>query len=105
MSLSSVSLLSAAPSGTTVTPSPKLAGAAHEFEASMLKELLKPLQEHSEFSDKDEDDDDGGSAGSMREYGTEAMARSLSEHGGLGIANMVLAKLAPIEAAKGRRLA
>jgi flagellar protein FlgJ len=83
-----------------VTPSPRLAGAAHQFEASMLKELLKPLQERSEFSDKDEDADDSGSAGSMREYGTEAMARSLSEHGGLGIAKMVLAKLAPIEAAQ-----
>jgi Rod binding domain-containing protein len=66
----------------------------------MLTELLKPLQERSEFSDKDEDGDNSGSAGSMREYGTEAMARSLSDHGGLGIAKMVLAKLAPVEAAQ-----
>jgi Rod binding domain-containing protein len=83
-----------------VSPSPRLATAAHQFEASMLTELLKPLQERSEFSDKDEDADDSGSAGSMRAYGTEAMARSLSEHGGLGIAKMVLAKLAPVEAAQ-----
>jgi peptidoglycan hydrolase FlgJ len=82
------------------TPSPRLVGAAHQFEASMLNELLKPLQERSEFSDKDEDADDSGSAGAMREYGAEAMARSLSEHGGLGIAKMVLAKLAPVEAAQ-----
>jgi peptidoglycan hydrolase FlgJ len=81
-----------------VKPSPRLESAAHQFEASMLTELLKPLQERSEFSDKDEDDDDSGSAASMREYGTEAMARSLSEHGGLGIAKMVLEKLAPVEA-------
>lgn len=99
MNISGVSIISTA-SGMTPTPSPKLEHAAHQFEASMLTELLKPLQERSEFSDKDQDDDDESSAGSMREYGVEAMAQSLSEHGGLGIAKMVLAKLGPVEAAR-----
>jgi Rod binding domain-containing protein len=83
-------------------PSPRLQNAAHQFEASMLQELLKPLQERSEFSDKDQDDDDSGSGASVRQFGTEAMARALSEHGGMGIAKMVLAKLAPIEEAQGQ---
>ena len=68
-----------------ITPSPRLQSAAHEFEATMLQELLKPLEERSEFSDQDEDEDDSGSGGSIREYGTEAMARALSAQGGLGI--------------------
>jgi Rod binding domain-containing protein len=68
----------------------------------MLQELLKPLQERSGMSDKDDDegDDNSDSNSSLREYGTEVMARALSERGGLGISKMVLAKLAPIEAAQ-----
>ncbi len=100
MNLAGVALNSTETNPQTVAVNPRLQNAAHQFEATMLSELLKPLQERSEFSDKDEDDGDTGSGGSMREYGTEAMARSLSEHGGIGIAKLVLGKLAPIEAAK-----
>jgi peptidoglycan hydrolase FlgJ len=86
-----------------VTPSPRLEKASHQFEASMLQELLKPMQEHSGFSDKDENDDSGAdSNSSLLEYGTEVMANALSERGGLGISKMVLAKLAPVEAAQER---
>jgi len=87
--------------GDPVTPSPRLEKASHQFEASMLQELLKPMQEHSGFSDKDDDDDNSAdSNSSLLEYGTEVMARALSERGGLGISKMVLAKLAPVEAAQ-----
>jgi flagellar protein FlgJ len=83
-----------------VTPSPRLQQAAHQFEASMLQELLKPMQKESGLF-KDGDDDDGAdSNSSLREYGTEVMARALSERGGLGISKMVLAKLAPVEEAQ-----
>lgn len=78
--------------------SPRLKNAAHEFEASLLTELLKPMRDGSALSGPDDGDDDSGADGSMRAYGTEAMARCLSEHGGIGIARMVLAKLAPLEA-------
>jgi flagellar protein FlgJ len=84
-----------------VTPSPRLQQASHQFEASMLQELLKPLQKESGISDKDGDDDDSAdSNSSLLEYGTEVMARALSERGGLGISKMVLAKLAPVEEAQ-----
>jgi hypothetical protein len=84
-----------------VTPSPRLLQASHEFEASMLQELLKPLEKESGLSDKDGDDDDSAdSNSSLLQYGTEVMARALSERGGLGISKMVLAKLAPVEAAQ-----
>jgi Rod binding domain-containing protein len=85
-----------------VTPSPRLQQASHQFEASMLQELLKPMQQQTGMSEKDDDDEDGGadSNSSLREYGTEVMARALSERGGLGISKMVLTKLAPVEAAQ-----
>ncbi len=78
--------------------SPKLERAAHQFEAALLGELLKPLREPSAFSDKSGDDDDSGSQGSMRSYGTEAVAQALSERGGVGIARLVMQRLAPLQA-------
>lgn len=98
MHLSAVHAMDAA-AGAAGEASPQLKNAAHEFEAMFLKELLKPLEEHAGFSGGDDDsDDDSGAESSMLEYGTEAMAKSLSEHGGIGIARMVLARLAPLEA-------
>ena len=71
---------------------PRLASAAHEFEASLMKEFLKPLQQDSLFADeKDEGDDDmGGSAETLMSYGAETMAKAISEHGGFGIAQNIL---------------
>jgi len=85
-----------------VTPSPRLQKASHQFEASMLQELLKPMQQQSGMfkDDGDDDDDSSDSESSLREYGTEVMAQALSERGGLGISKMVLTKLAPVEAAQ-----
>ena len=51
MDLSRVSSLSEAT--TAKSASPRLENAAHQFEASLLTELLKPMREQSEFSDKD----------------------------------------------------
>jgi Rod binding domain-containing protein len=92
--------LAAGNSMEPTVPSPRLTNAAHQFEASMLQELLKPLQQQSGLSDSDKDSDDADSNSSLREYGTEVMAGALSQRGGLGISKMVLAKLAPIEAAQ-----
>ena len=87
-----------------VTPSPRLSNASHQFEASMMQQLLKPMQENSGMSDKDDDEDDSAdSNSSLREFGAEVMARALSERGGLGISKMVLSKLAPIEASQEQR--
>jgi flagellar protein FlgJ len=85
-----------------VTPSPRLVKASHQFEASLLQELLKPMQEQSGMfkDDGDDDDDSSDSESSLREYGAEVMAGALSERGGMGISKMVLTKLAPIEAAQ-----
>src|SRR6201999_3810452 len=79
--------------GTGLTAeNPRLKSAAHEFEASLMKEFLKPLQHDDLFSeDKDGDaDEDGGSDSSLMSFGSEAMAKAISERGGFGIATKIL---------------
>jgi flagellar protein FlgJ len=84
--------LASSVAGATVQPNPKLESAAHEFEASLMQEFLKPLQHDSLFADEESkgDDDTSGSAGTLMSYGAEAMAKSISEHGGFGIARKIL---------------
>ncbi|HZY61050.1 MAG TPA: hypothetical protein VFE38_00895 [Edaphobacter sp.] len=71
---------------------PKLQPAAHEFEASLMKEFLKPLQHDSLFADDASKDEDNtsGSADTLMSYGAEAMAKAISECGGFGIATKIL---------------
>ncbi|HLH33856.1 MAG TPA: hypothetical protein VKX41_04230 [Alloacidobacterium sp.] len=70
---------------------PRLVSAAHEFEASLMKEFLKPLQQDSLFTEEKKDGDDAsGSAETLMSYGAEAMAKAVSEHGGFGIARQIL---------------
>ncbi len=74
------------------TPQPRLVRAAHEFEAQMMKELMKPLQESSSLDGSD-DDADSGSSGALGEFASEALGRALSEGGGFGIANRIVHQL------------
>lgn len=72
---------------------PRLGKAAHEFEASLMKEFLKPLEHDSLFEEKGEDgDSDGeeGSTGALMSYGSQALATAISERGGFGIATKIL---------------
>lgn len=73
-------------------PQPRLVRAAHEFEAQMMKELLKPMTGSDALSG-DDGDSTTGSEGALGEYASEALGRSLSEHGGFGIANRIVADL------------
>lgn len=81
---------------------PKLVTAAHQFEASMMQELLKPLNSQAIFGE-DEDESSPGSGGAssltssadgsgnaLMSFGSEALAKALSEKGGLGIARKIL---------------
>lgn len=76
-----------ATAGTTVQP--RLVKAAHEFEASMMNELLKPLQSDPLFSE-DGEDQTSGSGGALASFSSESLGRALSEHGGFGIAKRIL---------------
>lgn len=74
---------------TSVTPQPRLVHAAHEFEASMMSELLKPLQHDPLFSE-DGSDENSGSQSALADFASEALGKALSEHGGFGIAKRIL---------------
>ena len=73
---------------------PRLVNAAHEFEAQMMKELLKPMTASGTDPLTGEDEDSGSGSGSaLGEFATEALGRALSERGGLGIANKIIGQL------------
>jgi Rod binding domain-containing protein len=79
------------PADSAGSTQPKLAKAAHEFEAQMMNELLKPLTASGGLTG---DEDAGlGSAGALGGFASEALGRALSEHGGLGIAGSVVRSL------------
>ena len=72
-------------------PSPRLVHAAHEFEAQMMKELLKPMTAGNGLDG--EAGEAAGSGSALGEFGSEALARGLSEQGGFGIANSIVRQL------------
>ena len=76
---------------------PRLVKAAHEFEAQLMKELMKPLTSGGAPGDDDDDDDDKGSglgsAGALGEYASESLAQALSLQGGFGIADKIIKQL------------
>jgi peptidoglycan hydrolase FlgJ len=72
---------------------PRLGKAAHEFEASLMEEFLKPLEHDSLFDEKSEDDSGNGgegSTGALMSYGSQALATAISERGGFGIATKIM---------------
>lgn len=89
-------------SDARVKQNPRLVSAAHEFEASLMQELLKPLQQDPLFAPDDSDGsdplgnlengsgDDQGSSGALMSLGSEALAEAISERGGFGIATQIL---------------
>ena len=69
---------------------PRLVSSAHEFEAQLMKEFLKPLT----GDDGGEDcEGDSGSSGAIAEFGAESFGRALSARGGFGIARSVIESL------------
>ena len=75
-------------------PSPQLVRAAHQFEGMMMNELLKPMTSGDALAGSDEDSGSGaGSGGALSDFATETLGQSLSERGGLGIANRIIQKL------------
>jgi Rod binding domain-containing protein len=79
----------------------RLVSAAHEFEAQMMKELLKPMTSKDGLSGDEDEDAISGSTGALGEFASEALGRALSEHGGLGIANSIVKGLSDRRAAPG----
>jgi len=74
----------------SVEASPRLVKAAREFEAQMMKELLKPMTEAGAEAGEEEE---GESGGALREFAAEAFGEALSARGGLGIAKEIVKSL------------
>jgi Rod binding domain-containing protein len=85
----------ATPSKTLGVPQPRLVAAAHEFEAQMMKELLKPLSNGESLGR--EGTDDCGSGAGLADFAAETLAQSLSRSGGLGLATSILQSLSHLE--------
>ena len=87
--MQSISAIKMVNPGDVSAPPPRLVRAAHEFEAQMMQELMKPMTHGSSLTGED-DDSASGSGGALGEFATEALGRGLSERGGFGIARSVL---------------
>jgi flagellar protein FlgJ len=70
----------------------KLTDAAQQFEATMLQELLKPMQHGESSWGSDEESDDSATA-TISSFGTEAVAKAISKGGGFGIAKQIVSKV------------
>jgi peptidoglycan hydrolase FlgJ len=70
----------------------KLVDAAQQFEATMLQELLKPMQ-HGQDSWGGEEKSDDSASDTISSFGTEAVAKAISEGGGFGIAKQIISKV------------
>jgi flagellar protein FlgJ len=70
----------------------KLVDAAQQFEATMLQELLKPLQ-HGRDGWAGEVKDDDSASDTISSFGTEAIAKAISKGGGFGMAKQIVSKV------------
>ena len=66
----------------------KLTDAAQQFEAILLQEMLKPMCSQDGGWDGEEKTD--GASDTISSFGMEAVAKAISEDGGLGIARQVI---------------
>jgi Rod binding domain-containing protein len=71
------------------TQQPRLVKAAHEFEAQMMKELLKPMAKGETL----EGDADSSSGSALEDFAAEALGQGISSRGGLGIADEIIRSL------------
>jgi len=70
----------------------KLVDAAQQFEATMLQELLKPMQ-HGQDSWGGEEKGGDSASDTISSFGTEAIAKAISKGGGFGIAKQIVSKV------------
>jgi Rod binding domain-containing protein len=77
---------------TPAAPQPRLAHAAHEFEAQLMKELIRPMTTGS-----DDEDTEAGSGSALADFAGEALGQSLSRQGGLGLARSIIHELSRTE--------
>ena len=67
----------------------KLIDVAHQFEASLMRELMTPFKEKTTAMDGEDGDQDGDSD-AITSFAADALAKSISAQGGFGIARTIL---------------
>jgi Rod binding domain-containing protein len=78
--------------GDTRPAVPKIARVASEFEALLLAQMLKSVEESGSGDWSGDSEDQTGT--SLAEMAQEQFAQALAKSGGLGVAKMVTAQLA-----------
>ena len=81
------------PAATDAAKNSKLVDAAHQFEAMLMQEMLKPMRLGQDSQDSwggDSSDATDSSMDTISSFGTEAVATAISRAGGLGIAKQVI---------------
>jgi len=91
--MSPITAIQTSPSMSTASASanPKaqqLDRAAHQFEAMLLQEMLKPLGQHADISGENSDGGEGSSS-PLESFGIEAIAGSLAHSNALGFAGRI----------------
>jgi flagellar protein FlgJ len=82
---------------------PRLKPAAHEFEACLMKEFLEPMQKNALFDDPKDGETSEGSGNALMSFGSEALARAISERGGFGIATKIIGHLGAGDPGRGAK--
>jgi Rod binding domain-containing protein len=70
----------------------KLIDASQQFEATMLQELLKPMQ-HGQDSWGGDAKSDDSATDTISSFGTEVVAKAISRGGGFGLAKLIVSKV------------
>ena len=85
----------------TTAANRKLVDGAHEFEAMMLGQMMKGLS-FGVAPGEDPEDAEAGAAGTVRSFGTEAVAKAVAAGGGFGLARQIIRQVtAEQDATKG----
>jgi peptidoglycan hydrolase FlgJ len=93
MQLANVGVMESVSQNASSATNLKLERSAHEFEASLMTELLRPLQETDGAGGEDTEPGGMGSGSALQDFASESLARAISERGGFGIADRVLRQL------------
>jgi Rod binding domain-containing protein len=88
--MDAIAMASTSTAAGAAGPQPRLVRAAHEFEAQMLKELLKPMTGKDALTGEDGESGDAGANSALSEFASEALGKALSQGGGFGIANRIV---------------
>lgn len=80
----------------------KLVDGARQFEAMMLEQLLKPLN-FGESPDAGGEESSGGAGGTIRGFGTEAIAKAIAGKGGFGMAEQIIRQVTSEHMSRGKR--